>query len=89
MEKRKERYNELVMMRMERYRERWQIIKQYRYEAIGQAYREHGNIMNQYHCGKGTGSLGPHPNNNEAKERELIEKEMRRLKILTVSNTEL
>jgi hypothetical protein len=80
-DKDREKYNELASIRMEKYRERWKILKQYRYEAISEAYREHGDIMNHYHCGKGTGSLGPHCRPNFKLELKLIKKEKRRLGI--------
>lgn len=56
--------------------------KQARYEAIGNATKEYGKvIMKQYHTGKGTGSLGAHPNPNFDEEQILIEKELKRLKV--------
>jgi len=80
-EKNRERYNELVVDRMQRYRERWRVLKEYRYEAIGKAYEDYGKIMNQYHLGKGTSSLGPHPNPELETEALLIKRELKRLKI--------
>jgi hypothetical protein len=85
----RDNWNKQVLKYMEKYRLQWQILKIYRYEAIGKAYREHGNLMNQYHCGKGTGSLGPHPNTDFEREKELVKKEMKRLNISNFYNTEL
>jgi len=65
-----------------KYREKWGIIsKEYRYKAIGEAYEEHGNLMNQHQLGKGTSSLGPHRNENFSEEKELIKKELKRLNL--------
>ena len=83
----RDNWNKQVLRHMETYRKRWQILKEYRYDAIGKAYREHGNLMNQYHVGKGTGSLGPHPNNDFKREGELVKRELRRLKISNLYNT--
>jgi predicted nucleic acid-binding Zn ribbon protein len=71
--------NEQVRARMEKYRGRWNtILKQYRYDAIGNAYNEHGKLMNQYHTGKGTNNFGPHANPDFDKEMELVWKEKKR-----------
>lgn len=83
----RQKWNEQVLRHMEQYRRRWQILKTYRYEDIGKAYREHGNLMNQYHVGKGTGSLGPHANKDFSREEELVKREMKRLKISNFYNT--
>jgi len=91
IDKDRERYNELALERMVEYRNRWKILKKYRYEAIGKAYAEHENLMNQYHCGKGTGSLGLHRNSDFEQEYQLIQNEKKRIGIIKigVSNTEL
>ena len=41
------------------------------------------SVLKQTFPGKGTGSLGAHPNPNFEEEQLLIEKEMRRLKLKT------
>jgi len=70
---------EQIRQRVEKHRERWNtILKQYRYDAIGNAYNEHGKLMNQYHTGKGTNNFGPHANSDFDKEMELVWKEKKR-----------
>jgi hypothetical protein len=56
-----------------------QLAKEQRYDAIKEAYHDLGDVMNQYQCGKGTGSLGPKPKENFDVEQELIRKEKLRL----------
>ena len=71
-----ENHKEQCREAMERYRKRWgPLFKQYRYDAIGKAYQEHGTLMNQYHTGKGTNNFGPHANPDFDKEMQLVKKE--------------
>lgn len=55
--------------------------KKITYEAIGNEYKRRGNLMNQYHTGKGTSNLNEHPNPDTNKEEVLIMNEMKRLKL--------
>lgn len=61
------------------YQERWaNILRRYRYDAIGKAYEEHGKLMNQYYTGKGTNNFGPHADPDFEKELMYVRREKRR-----------
>jgi len=75
----KERINTRVRKHRQKYRKTQ---KEARYEAIQKASQENGKaVLEQYHIGKGTGSLGAKPNKNFDIEQILIQNELRRLKI--------
>lgn len=80
-----ENEKERIKLRVQKHRQKYRKTqKQARYEAMQNAAIENGKaVLEQYHTGKGTGSLGGKPNKNFDTEQILVQKELKRLKIRT------
>ncbi len=67
--------------RIQELREKRKINKKYRNEAVGNAFKVQGKLMNQYHTGKGTFKFSEHRKESFDDERNEVDKLLKKFKL--------